>query len=185
MQVRPDAGGGAPAVSLSKPIVAVQGPHTWLIEGTLVTLENGQLLHLFRTSAGFIYAARSNDGGISWSTPTPTKLPNNNSKVHALVLSNGALVLAYNNHVSRANTDGVRSYLTVAVSLDQAATWRLLASLETSTEPGHRFHYPTMLQVGCRLLVAYTISFKSGPWHGPAGMPSGIRIASIALDFAT
>jgi predicted neuraminidase len=155
-----------------------------LIEGTIVALDNGDLLQLFRTEVGFIYTARSSDNGATWSQPLRTRLPSNNSKLHALVLSNGALVLAYNNHESRANTDGVRSYLTVALSRDRGVTWRMLASLETSTKPGHRFHYPTMLQVGCRLLVAYTVSFKQLPWPGPKGMHSGIRLASIALDFS-
>eukprot|EP00958_Prasinococcus_capsulatus_P017405 scaffold1960_cov332-Prasinococcus_capsulatus_cf.AAC.3 len=126
---------------------------TWLIEGTIVPLPDAKkggarLLQFYRTATGCLFAARSEDGGRTWSQPRATSLPNPNSKVHALVLSNGAIAIAYNHHLSRANIDGVRSLLYVALSTDEGERWKVLARLETNTTKGHRYHYPTMLQVG-------------------------------------
>ena len=50
----------------------------------------------------------------------------------------------------------VRSHLYVATSADEGLTWNLLVKLETATSLGRLYHYPTMLQRGCTLLVVYT-----------------------------
>ena len=181
LKVTPSKGKATPDVSLSTAIRTTVSS-TWLIEGTIVSLGGERLLQFFRTTTGSLYQALSEDGGLTWSEAAPTKLPNNGSKVAALVLRGGALVLAYNNHGPRANTDGVRSKLTLAISHDAGETWRLLASIETAMTKGYRYHYPSMLQVGCRLLVAYTATFRYDGWRGPKGSPSGIKIASIALE---
>jgi predicted neuraminidase len=69
----------------------------------IVEAGGGELLALFRSRwADFIHAARSVDGGRSWSAPRPTELPNNNSSIQATRLQDGRLVLAYN-HSSAAD----------------------------------------------------------------------------------
>jgi predicted neuraminidase len=70
---------------------------------TIVEAGGGELLALFRSRwADFIHAARSGDGGRSWSAPRPTELPNNNSSIQATRLTDGRLALAYN-HASAAD----------------------------------------------------------------------------------
>ncbi len=68
----------------------------------VVDAGNGELLALFRSRwADFIHAARSTDGGESWSRPEPTALPNNNSSIQATRLADGRIALVYN-HSSAA-----------------------------------------------------------------------------------
>ncbi len=60
-------------------------------------LADGTLLGLFRSRwADNIYASRSTDLGRTWSVPTPTELPNNNSSIQYIRLASGELALVYN-----------------------------------------------------------------------------------------
>ena len=56
--------------------------------------------------AQYIYRATSSDDGVTWSKPTKTKLPNNNSGIQATVLMSGHIAIVYNptNHI-RYNTN--------------------------------------------------------------------------------
>jgi len=55
-------------------------------------------VQFFRTAVGKIYRAESADGGINWTKAEPTDLPNPNSKLNSIVLSDGQTVIAYNSH---------------------------------------------------------------------------------------
>ena len=67
-------------------------------------LADGSLLALFRSRwADNIYASRSQDNARTWSAPTPTALPNNNSSIQFTPLANGHLALVFND----INADGV------------------------------------------------------------------------------
>ena len=69
----------------------------------IVEAGKGELLALFRSRwADFIHESRSLDGGLTWSEPKPTELPNNNSSIQATRLGDGRLALVYN-HSSAAN----------------------------------------------------------------------------------
>lgn len=151
------------------------------------------VVQVFRTSVNQLYRSVSVDAGRSWSTPEATSLPNPNSKVHLTTLPNGLLLLAYNHHKSRANTDGVRSYLSLATSSDLGKTWNTLAHLETETDPGFRFHYPTCMvggemmgeedvPSGCEVLCVYTVSYRGYKGGHPPGREPGIRIAQVTLS---
>jgi predicted neuraminidase len=60
-------------------------------------LSDGRLLALFRSRwADNIYESRSSDNGRTWSEPTPTQLPNNNSSIQFTRLSNNHLALVFN-----------------------------------------------------------------------------------------
>ncbi|MFJ4145636.1 exo-alpha-sialidase [Pseudomonas sp. NPDC089734] len=60
-------------------------------------LPDGTLLGLFRSRwADFIYSSRSSDRGRTWSVPTPTELPNNNSSIQFVRLATDELALVYN-----------------------------------------------------------------------------------------
>mmetsp|Transcript_28583 Transcript_28583/g.68104 ORF Transcript_28583/g.68104 Transcript_28583/m.68104 type:complete len:104 (+) Transcript_28583:91-402(+) len=70
-----------------------------IMQGTVVELSSGQLLMLLRSSSGCTWRSVSPDKGYTWSEPQPTRIPNPNSKVHAIRLEpSGHLVLAFNNH---------------------------------------------------------------------------------------
>mmetsp|Transcript_40969 Transcript_40969/g.105974 ORF Transcript_40969/g.105974 Transcript_40969/m.105974 type:complete len:496 (+) Transcript_40969:513-2000(+) len=161
---------------------------TWLIEGTIVPLDKGALLQLFRSELGRIYQSRSFDGGHTWSEPEMTnqRLPNPNSKVAALALSNGEIALVYNNHKKHSAPKRARSLLFIALSADRGATWRDVARLELAFMAGARFHYPSLLQVGCKLVISYTVGWATG-YSPPAGVgpPTGIKVAMVHLKTAS
>ena len=68
---------------------------------------DGSLLALFRSRwADSIYESRSTDDGSTWSEPVPTELPNNNSSIQFVALTDGRLALVYNH--SRAGEGTAR-----------------------------------------------------------------------------
>ncbi|WP_370124946.1 exo-alpha-sialidase [Arthrobacter sp. MW3 TE3886] len=67
---------------------------------------DGSLLALFRSRwADSIYESRSTDGGTTWSEPVPTELPNNNSSIQFVALTDGRLALVYNHSRAEAATE--------------------------------------------------------------------------------
>ncbi|PRX99701.1 sialidase family protein [Allonocardiopsis opalescens] len=70
---------------------------TGCVHMNIVPLDDGTLLALFRSRrADAVHAARSDDGGRSWTRPEPTELPNNNSSIQAVRLRDGRVALVYN-----------------------------------------------------------------------------------------
>lgn len=63
---------------------------------TIVRAKNGGYIAFFRSRwADYIYKSRSDDG-LHWQSPRPTSLPNNNSSIQAINLSNGKIALICN-----------------------------------------------------------------------------------------
>lgn len=93
------------------------------------------------------------DGGASWSAPVATDLPNPDAPVDVLPMSDGRLLIAFNDSPSG------RSVLRLAASSDRGATWERLATLED--EPGGRFAYPYMIRArDGRLHLVYSWQMK-------------------------
>jgi hypothetical protein len=103
---------------------------------SLIPLNANRALVLLRdyTDKRKIFISRSDDGGKIWRKPVPTQLPNPDSGISGLKLSDGRLLLAYND-----SPDG-RDNLALGVSDDQGATWQKLVTLEK--ESGSTFSYP-------------------------------------------
>jgi predicted neuraminidase len=130
----------------SKPIVA-PGRN---IQPTLIQRSDGSVLALMRTgSSGHrLWKSVSRDNGRSWSVPVETRLPNPNSACDMVRLTDGHVVLVFN------NTTHGRTPLTVALSLDQGRTWPYRRNLETA--PGE-YSYPAVIQTRDGLIhVTYT-----------------------------
>jgi predicted neuraminidase len=71
----------------------------------------GELLAFYRSRwADHVYRSTSGDGGLSWTAPVPTGLPNNNSSIQALRLRDGRLAMIFN-HSSAADATGRRDSL--------------------------------------------------------------------------
>lgn len=67
-----------------------------------------RLVAFFRSRrADAIYRSESTDGGDSWTVPTPTELPNNNSSIQSVVLDDGSLAMVFNDS-SRADATARR-----------------------------------------------------------------------------
>jgi hypothetical protein len=122
------------------------------------------------------YFARSLDAGDTWLPAEPSPLPNPNAKMNILRLSNGALAAAYNAHGSEQYKR--RSLLTVAVSGDDGSSWTTLATVESRLVQELRFHYPMLRQMGCRLLLTYSVMMP--PKSQERG---GIRLVQLPVCF--
>jgi len=104
--------------------------------------------------AEHIYTATSTDDGSSWTDPTATKLPNNNSGINAYQLNytTGNILLVFNN----GTTD--RLSITAALSEDSGNTWPYSRLLEPEkTDTAIEYSYPSALQTpDGKLHVTYT-----------------------------
>jgi predicted neuraminidase len=62
-----------------------------------VPAHNGQMPAFYRDRfARAVHRSLSSDGGLSWSAPQPTDLPNNNSSVQAIRLTDGRIAIVMN-----------------------------------------------------------------------------------------
>lgn len=120
-----------------------------------VELDPGRLLAFCRRGGGygpgergFIVAAESHDGGLTWSDGRDTDLPNPNSAVELTRLRSGRLLLVYNPSMHR------RTPLTAALSEDGGRTWKWRRNL---AEGDDSFAYPSAVQTpDGRIHVVYT-----------------------------
>jgi predicted neuraminidase len=116
-----------------------------------VALNETNALMLCRTAGSVkkIHATRTSDGGRTWSALETIDLPNSNSGLDAIRLSDGRLLLAFN------DTDSDRDNLRLAISADGGVTWKRAATLVA--EAKEEFSYPTVLQTSDGLIhVTYT-----------------------------
>ena len=130
---------------------------TWLIENTVVPVsDDARLLQLFRTKAGNVFETKSVNGGRTWSDPLPTPLPNPDSKIHAWLLKDGTIGVAYNNSTVR----GRRTPLFFSRSVNEGGSWAPPVVIED--DKNGEFSYPTGIQLeNGNVLVAYTVASTS------------------------
>ncbi len=81
-----------------------------------------------------IWSSQSDDGCRTWSLPKPTSLPNHDAGVASLRLSNGSLLLAFN------DSSNSRDTLRLAISNDEGESWGTMATI--IQEPNGDFCYP-------------------------------------------
>lgn len=130
------------------------------------------VVQFLRSARGVVYSTRSDDEGATWSTPAPTPLKNPNSKVAAVALPNGLLVVAHNAHayVKHPVKGVTRGRLVLSTSADGGATWVEGAGVvEGDLALGRLVHYPTLAVDGCHLHVSYSdagrgIKLATFPW---------------------
>ena len=103
---------------------------------SLIPLDAKRAVVLLRdyTDARKMFVSRSEDGGITWTMPVPTNLPNPDAGISGLRLSDGRLLVAYNDSPSN------RENLALALSGDEGRSWKKIAELEF--ESGKSFAYP-------------------------------------------
>jgi predicted neuraminidase len=113
----------------------------------VVRRHDGSVLALMRHSK-FIRQIKSDDGGNHWSEAVATKLKNPDSGISMTRLSNGHLLLVYNDSQSD------RTPLSICRSRDEGRSWEKPLQLESN--PGE-YSYPSIIQSSDGLIhVTYT-----------------------------
>ncbi|PTM56555.1 sialidase family protein [Desmospora activa] len=132
---------------------------TGCVHMNIEKLGDGSLIAFYRSRwADSIYVSRSDDNGQSWTEPTQTELPNNNSSIQVTKLNNGHLALVYNHRnaeniterrtslyddiedediQTRVDTEAREAFwgaprapMTIAISKDNGVTWPIKRNLE-------------------------------------------------------
>jgi predicted neuraminidase len=79
---------------------------TGCVHMNIVTLADGSLAAFYRSRwADFIYRSTSTDDGETWSAPQPVDLPNNNSSIQVIKLTDSRLALVFNDSSARDATE--------------------------------------------------------------------------------
>lgn len=130
-----------------------RGAYVGLIQPTL--WESAKGVHCFmRSNKGAIYRSDSFDNGITWSKPSRTRLPNNNSGIDCVKDDSERLWLIYN--PVDVNW-GVRHPLSLAVSTDNGKHFTEVII----PEPGNgEFSYPAITCKNNTLYLTYTYKRK-------------------------
>jgi hypothetical protein len=124
--------------------------HYGVIQPTVWEYAPGRCKMLMRSTqcVGVICATQSDDYGRTWSPACRTEVPNPNSGLDAVRLSDGRVVLACN------PTPEGRTPLSLLVSRDNGETWPWRWDVEA--EPGE-YSYPSVIQASDgRVHVVYT-----------------------------
>ena len=121
-----------------------------VIQPTLWESDPGAVHMLLRSTEGRIFRSDSADSGKTWCPAYPTVLPNNNSGIDVVKLSDGRLILAYN-PVGRNR--GPRTPLILSMSRDNGITWKQVWTLE---EEEGEYSYPAIIADEDEILVTYT-----------------------------
>ncbi|MBN2562424.1 MAG: exo-alpha-sialidase [Phycisphaerae bacterium] len=109
------------------------------LQPAVVELGDGSLFALTRTAAGggFIWQARSADGGETWALCKRLDLANPDSAIDMLRLADGRLVLVYNNSTTE------RTPLVATISTDEGKTWSPAKIIEAGPP---QLSYPSITQ---------------------------------------
>jgi len=104
-------------------------------------------------TSGYIMRAESHDGGHQWSDAVDTQFKNPNSAIDVVKLSNGHIVLVYNDHMYK------RTPLSIAISTDLGKTFAYHRDIGGGD---NTFAYPYMIQTrDDKILVLYTTNNRS------------------------
>ena len=113
----------------------------YVLQSALVPLAVDRAVSFFRDfrPARWMSASWSDDAGGTCTKPAVTGLPNRDSGLCAIRLSDGAILMAFNDL-----SPGKRENLRLALSEDEGRTWRTIATL--AEEAGSEFSYPYLIR---------------------------------------
>ena len=113
----------------------------YVLQSALVPLAVDRAVSFFRDfrPARWMSASWSDDAGRTWTKQAVTGLPNRDSGLCAIRLSDGAILMAFNDL-----SPGKRENLRLALSEDEGRTWRTIATL--AEEAGSEFSYPYLIR---------------------------------------
>lgn len=133
------------AGSFQRTTAVNDGKSVGAIQPTLLTHADGRIQALNRNQDGNgkILSTTSSDNGKTWSALTEINLPNPNSGIDAVTLSDGRFLLVYNHTHRSGDSPRGREMLNVAVSED-GFNWAAALTLEN--ERRSEFSYPAVIQ---------------------------------------
>lgn len=126
------------------------------IQPTLLMHADGRIQALCRCDGKgkFVLETSSVDGGVHWSELKPTNLPNPNSGLDGVTLSDGRHLLVYNHTQNGGESPRSREMINVAISSD-GNKW--LACETLALEAGAEFSYPAVIQTSDGMVhITYT-----------------------------
>jgi len=128
---------------VGRPIVGLS-----IEQPSIVQKDDGTLVAYMRDGSPHlrVHRSESTDGGFTWTPAVPTELPNPESSVAVVRLSNGHWVLALND----VDHYKGRFRLAVMLSTDEGETWSAPKYVENRPEPESgdpvEFSYPSLIQ---------------------------------------
>ncbi len=135
-----------------------EGEEFSAIQPTILKFPDGRLQALCRTKESVIASTESTDGGNTWSRLVATNMPNPNSGIDVVTLTDGRQLMIYNHLGSGKNGWGKRSVLNLAISND-GVNWKEVGVIEK--EKTGEFSYPAIIQADDGLVhMTYTWNRK-------------------------
>ncbi len=83
--------------------VGGEGMESGALEPSVIELPDGRLWMLIRAQTGVQWESFSRDSGETWTRPTPSRIPCSNSPAVLTKLTNGTILLTWNNCVASVN----------------------------------------------------------------------------------
>lgn len=151
--------------SWSPPAQMIELPLRGCMESHVAETNDGELVMVVRNQIGSVFAARSRDGGETWSYPQTTGLTAPESMPSLTrIPTTGHLLLVWNNseYIFGYNHSGKRTPLTVAVSADGGHTWECRKDIED--RPDMEFsNVAVSYTAGGETIVTYFTSVMNDP----------------------
>jgi len=113
---------------------------------------NGHVHMLLRSTEGYIYRSDSLDFGKTWSSLYPTTLPNNNSGIDVMQLTENKILVCYN---PVGKNWGIRTPLTLITSNNNGVTWKKEMDIEVGEG---EYSYPSISKYGDKIYISYTVN---------------------------
>jgi len=131
-----------------------------VIQPTLWESAPGRVHMLARSACGVLCRSDSQDYGKTWAEVYRTAIPNNCSGIDLTALGDGTLVLLHNpSPPDKTHVWGVRTPLTLTLSLDNGETWPVRQDLENKPAIGDvlpEFSYPAIIKTSSGFAFTYT-----------------------------
>ena len=151
-------------------------PESGSLEPVVVQLNSGLVWMIIRTVNGYFWESFSNDG--RWWTPArSTRIVSCNAPAGVVRMSNGDLVMAWNNRygvpMKEHGISYARDRLSMAISKDDGQTWsvpKIIASIGDQDPSDVQTTYPYLFEAndGSILCVYHEIRKNDGRnWHDP------------------